>query len=238
MLSDVKTIPSAELSESTHVERVVIVGSGGHGSELQSYLEDLRRHGGPVELMGFIDDRRQSGKWNGAEVLGNLDALAELLKEQATGTLHFITAVGDNKVRRDLVARLSRIDETRLSPWTLRHPASLVGRNVQIGAGTCLAPGSIVTSNARIGSHCILNVNTSVSHDSVIGDFANINPGAVIAGNVQVGAGAYIGAGATLIDRVKVGEWSVIGAGAVVIDDIPAHVTAVGVPARVIKHHD
>ncbi len=231
-------IPVARLSETTHVQQVVIVGSGGHGRELQSYLEDLRRNGEQVEFRGFIDDHRQRGKWNESEILGDLETLAELLRAEAAATLRFITAVGDNKVRRELVVRLSDIDETRLFPWTLRHPASVVGRNVQIGAGTCLAPGSIVTTNAHIGSHCILNVNTSVSHDSVIGDFANINPGAVIAGNVQVGEGAYIGAGATLIDRVKVGEWSVIGAGAVVIDDIPAHVTAVGVPARVIKHHD
>ena len=222
----------------TRACRLVIVGSGGHGSELQSYLADLRNHGATAELLGFIDDHRPAGKWNGTDVLGDLHALQKLLDQEGSTTLQFITAVGDNNVRRELVTRLLRLDSARLLPWTLRHPSSLVGSNVQIGAGTCLAPGSVLTANAKIGSHCILNVNASVSHDSVIGDFANINPGAVIAGNVQVGSGAYIGAGATLVDRVKVGEWSIIGAGAVVVDDIPAHVTAVGVPARVIKHHD
>jgi acetyltransferase EpsM len=41
-----------------------------------------------------------------------------------------------------------------------------------------------------------------------------------------------------LIEKVKVGEWSIIGAGAVVVQDIPPRVTAVGVPARIIKHHE
>jgi acetyltransferase EpsM len=35
---------------------------------------------------------------------------------------------------------------------------------------------------------------------------------------------------------VTVGEWTIVGAGAVVIADLPADVTAVGVPARIIRH--
>ena len=59
----------------------------------------------------------------------------------------------------------------------------------------------------------------------------------VVAGNVGIGEGCYIGAGATLIDKVSIGPWSTVGAGAVVIDDIPADVTAVGVPARIITQN-
>jgi acetyltransferase EpsM len=78
-------------------------------------------------------------------------------------------------------------------------------------------------------------MKASVAHDCVLGDFVNINPGATICGWAQIGEGAYIGAGAVVKDKAKVGAWSIVGAGAVVIKDIPANVTAVGVPARVIK---
>jgi len=44
--------------------------------------------------------------------------------------------------------------------------------------------------------------------------------------------------GATVINRVSIGDWTIVGAGAVVVDDLPAGVTAVGVPARVIVRHD
>jgi len=53
----------------------------------------------------------------------------------------------------------------------------------------------------------------------------------------DIGEGCYIGMGANVIQGITIGPWSIIGAGAVVIRDIPPHVTAVGVPARVIKVH-
>ena len=43
------------------------------------------------------------------------------------------------------------------------------------------------------------------------------------------------GTGAAIIQGITIGEWTIIGAGAVVVDDIPANVTAVGIPAKVIK---
>jgi acetyltransferase-like isoleucine patch superfamily enzyme len=52
---------------------------------------------------------------------------------------------------------------------------------------------------------------------------------------VRLGDGVDLGTGAVIIQNRSIGEWSVIGAGAVVTTDIPAHVTAVGVPCRVIK---
>jgi acetyltransferase EpsM len=69
----------------------------------------------------------------------------------------------------------------------------------------------------------------------VVGDFVNLNPGAAAAGSTRLGEGCYIGAGATVIDKVSVGDWTIVGAGAAVVRDLPPNVTAVGVPARVIK---
>jgi sugar O-acyltransferase (sialic acid O-acetyltransferase NeuD family) len=188
-----------------------------------------------LELVGFVDESKPRGPWDGAQILGGFDELRELA--QTGRTLRYITATGDNRSRRELVCRLAQMGMANVRPWSLIHPRAIVGRNVHVGEGSCLAPGSIVTTNVRIGEHCILNVNSSVSHDCVVGDFVNINPGAVVAGDARIGEGCFIGAGATVIDKVSVGAWSVIGAGAVVISDIPPRVTAVGVPARVIKRH-
>jgi acetyltransferase EpsM len=218
----------------TPLTDLVFLGAGGHAAEMYSYLSDLQAIGEEVNLLGAIDEVNPSGPWEGSRILGDFGVFAALM-DQRTSPLRYITAVGDNALRRKLVRKAE--EAGRATPWTLRHPTALVGRSVRIGVGTLLAPGSIVTTRTEIGRHCILNVKATVSHDCVLGDYVNINPNATIAGWVHIGEGAFVGAGATVIDHVSVGEWSIVGAGTVVIDDIPSFVTAVGVPARIIKRH-
>jgi sugar O-acyltransferase (sialic acid O-acetyltransferase NeuD family) len=216
---------------------LVIVGAGGHGSELLSYTEDLEATGAEIDLLGFIDEGTPPGPIGSTQILGDLAVLARLARSHPRETIHYITAVGSNRAREGLVQRIEGLGLPNLAPWALIHPRATVGSDVSIGPGTCLAPGSIATTRVRIGRHCILNVKASVSHDTVVEDFANLNPGATIAGGVRVGRGCFVGAGATVIQEVSLGENSVIGAGAVVLGDIPANVTAVGVPARIVKRH-
>jgi acetyltransferase-like isoleucine patch superfamily enzyme len=45
----------------------------------------------------------------------------------------------------------------------------------------------------------------------------------------------WIGAGAVITDGVRVGQGAVVAAGAVVTKDVPPHVVAGGVPARILK---
>jgi acetyltransferase EpsM len=214
---------------------IFILGAGGHGSEIVSYIGDLIARGEALRLVGAVDEGKAPGPWCGTEVLGDFARLKELLGAQPDVSFRYITAAGNNQLRRQFVRRVTTLGASNLTAWTLRHPQAVVGRDVTIGEGVCLAPGSILTTRVRLGHHCILNVNASVSHDCEIGDFVNINPGAVVCGNVKIGTGCYIGAGATIIDRVAIGAWTVVGAGAAVTGDLPAGVTAVGVPARVIK---
>lgn len=45
----------------------------------------------------------------------------------------------------------------------------------------------------------------------------------------------WLGANVTVLPGVTIGEGSVIAAGAVVTKDVPANMTAAGVPAKVIR---
>ena len=217
--------------------KIVIVGAGRHGSELYSYLIDLCGNDKAVQFAGFVDDGHPRNELAETWSIGRITDLQHRLAADANTEYGYITATGNNSTRCDLVKRVQALCIPNLSPWTLRHPYAIVGREVQIDEGTCLCPGVILTTQIKIGCHCILNVNSSVSHDCFLGDYVNINPGVTVCGDVRIGEGCYVGTGATIKDKVSIGKWSVIGAGAVVIEDIPPYVTAVGVPARVIKHH-
>jgi len=215
---------------------VVVIGAGGHAAEVCSYALDLQAAGAPVRLLGCVDDHKPVGRYGPVEVLGGFGVFEALVRSEGA-RLRCLTAVGDNETRRRLVTRVDAAAGGRASWWTLRHPSAVVGRDAQIGPGTLLAPGSIVTARVRIGAHCIVNVNASVSHDTVVEDFVNVNPGAVVAGNVRLGTSAYVGAGSTVIEKITIGAGAVVGAGAAVVRDVPARVTTVGVPARVIRSH-
>ena len=69
----------------------------------------------------------------------------------------------------------------------------------------------------------------------MVGDYCHIVPHATLCGQVHVGEGTIMGVGSYAIPCVHIGCWSTIGAGAAVVKDIPDGVTAVGVPARVVK---
>ena len=219
-----QTTPAAQ---GEGVATLVIVGAGRHGLEVEGYLRDMPQ---PPHLLGFLDEHRPPGPFGSSQVLGGFDMVADLMGEH--GSIHYLTAVGDNLARRRLVAQAEAAD---LHPWTLRHPSAQVGLECETGGGTLLAPGVIITRAVTVGAHCILNVGATVSHDCIIGEFVNLNPGVTVCGDVEIGAGCFIGAGSTIIDKVSIGAGTVVGAGAVVIDTLPPGVLAVGTPARVVR---
>lgn len=214
------------------MHQIIIVGAGGHGSEVACYVKELER-AGQVTLLGFIDDGKPVGPMVGGEVLGTMEALHDMV--QLHPYARYITAFGNNALRLRVVSKLASMGLPSLVPATVVSLAAWSGLDVNIGEGTCVAPGAVLTSRVTVGRHCIINVKASLAHDTVVGDYCNINPSATICGNVTIGEGSFIGAGATVIEKRKIGAWTIIGAGSVVTQDLPDGVTAVGVPARIIK---
>jgi acetyltransferase EpsM len=209
---------------------LVIIGAGGHGAEVAAYASDMN-----WPLAGVFDDGKPPGAWHVTMLIGRLDELPQFCVKH--GKVHYITAFGSNSVRREMVQRIKAMGIPNLTPCALRHSTAWTGVGVEVGVGTLLAPNALATTRAKIGAHCILNVKASVSHDCLVDDYCNINPNATICGDVRLGQGCYIGAGAVIIEKRTIGAWSVIGAGSVVTRDLPEGVTALGVPARIVKRH-
>jgi acetyltransferase-like isoleucine patch superfamily enzyme len=62
-----------------------------------------------------------------------------------------------------------------------------------------------------------------------------IGPAVNLSGSCRIGSRVYIGVGASIIDHISIGGGTVIAAGSVVTKDLPDHVLAAGMPARIVK---
>jgi sugar O-acyltransferase (sialic acid O-acetyltransferase NeuD family) len=210
--------------------RVVIIGAGGHGREVLGVYLDCIAYGEDLEVVGFLDENlsRQGEVLDGFPVLGDWRWFNEADREEVL----VVCAVGTPAIARRLILQARQLG---LRLCNAISPLARVSPYAHLGEGVVIFANAVVNTGAHLGDGVVLNLAATVSHDTRVGSYCNINPGARLAGGGDVGEGCYIGMGTSVIQGISIGEWSVIGAGAVVVRDLPPNVTAVGVPARVIK---
>jgi serine O-acetyltransferase len=95
--------------------------------------------------------------------------------------------------------------------------------NCKLGGGLLIPHpnGIVIHPQAEIGPNCLL--------------FQQVTIGDSAGGVPRLGGHVDVGAGARVIGAISIGDHAKIGANAVVTSDVPAHATAVGVPARIIS---
>jgi serine O-acetyltransferase len=100
----------------------------------------------------------------------------------------------------------------------------IIGRGAEFGAGFVLihSTGVVINGSVRGGD------GIYVEHQVTIGADRRRTP--------VLGSDIFIGAGAKIVGPVSIGDGARVGANAVVVRDVPAHHSAVGVPARNIDH--
>jgi serine O-acetyltransferase len=101
------------------------------------------------------------------------------------------------------------------------HPGARIGSGIMIDHAT----GVVIGETAVVGD------NVSMLHSVTLGGSGNSKGDR----HPKIGHCVLISAGAKILGNIHVGDCARIGAGSVVLEDVPAHQTAVGVPARVIK---
>jgi len=215
------------------LKKVVILGAGGFAREVLLIFKDANVVNREWEVLGFIDENEE----NQGVFLCDLPILGgfDWFENGRSSDISAICAVGSPQIKRKMVEKANDID---LKFCSIIHPSAKMSKYVEVGEGTIIAAGNILTTQIKIGSHVIINLDCTIGHDSVIEDYCTVAPGVHISGNVHLEKGGDFGTGSVIIQGITIGAWSIIGAGAAVVNDIPSHVTAVGVPAKVIKEHE
>lgn len=201
---------------------LIIAGAGGFGREIVDVVDSVE---GDV-LVGFVDDGQPDSELLERMGVALLGPSSELARRRA----HYLIGVGSPSTRRTIDERL--LEHGAVARPALVHKTAAIGRLVELGDGTVVCAQAVLTSNIRVGRHVHVNLGTTIGHDCVIGDYVTLAPGVHISGNVVIHDGVEFGSGSVVIPGVEIGEGSIIGAGAVVTKNIPANVTAVGMPAR------
>lgn len=180
----------------------------------------------------FIDDGENKQVVNEHQVY----SFEEFLRLDAIDK-YVAIAIANSHVREKLV---QKIDLYHLKHWSVIAPTMIAMDEVQIGEGAILCNYVHFTSNIKVGKFFHANYFSYVAHDCVIGDYVTFAPGVKCNGNIHIEDHAYIGTGAvikqgTTDQPLVIGKGAVVGMGAVVTKSVPAGVTVIGNPARILE---
>lgn len=210
--------------------RVLLVGGGGHASDVLGVFEALaRQREEPNPIIGLVADSDVDTRRFQQRGVRHLGDLCDIKSIDAS---HYVLGIGFSQSRQSVDARVSGYG---LTGATAVHPLA------DVPPGTPIGPGSVIFSGARlgpsitIGRHVCLSAGAIVGHDCEIQDYATVLPGGTVSGDTQLGEACLIGSNATVLQRLRIGARAIVGAGAVAISDVPDGAVVVGNPAKALE---
>lgn len=210
---------------------IAIYGASGFGKEVMPVVRQQFPTLAKTQFV-FIDDNQAGTTLNGYPVLTYADFIAHPATQKAV-----TIAIANSVVREKLVMRL---EQDKIQHLAVQASNSIILDEVQIGEGSLLCPFTCLTSNIKIGKFFHANIYSYVAHDCVIGDYVTFAPSVKCNGNIHIEDHAYIGTGAVIKQGTPdqplvIGRGAVVGMGAVVTKSVPAGVTVIGNPARILE---
>ncbi|MEZ8825299.1 NeuD/PglB/VioB family sugar acetyltransferase [Vibrio amylolyticus] len=205
-------------------KKVYIVGSGGLGRELYSWLACPESEYDPV---GFVSDDLSS--------LDDFDYPISIVQTienfQPVDSVSLIMGImnpkGKQKVFEQLLLKGASFS-------TFVHPSSIIGHNVKLGTGVVICPMCILTCDITLEDGVFFNTSSTMGHDGRVGKYSSINGKVEIGGGADIGSSVLVGSRALVLPQRKISDSAVIGAGSVVVGHVKSDITVFGNPARKI----
>lgn len=197
-------------------KKVIIIGAGEDGYIIANILKHS------YKIVGFLDDKKA-----GKNIIGRVPDYKKYIKEH-----HFFINIGNNQTRKKIYLKLKKSDAQFVNAI---HKTSYCEGGIKLGNNIFIGANCYINVNSVIGDDVFINNGCLIEHDNKIGSHSHLTPGVITGGGVSIGEESFIGLGTIINDHLSIGNNVIIGSGAVVISNIHSYVTAVGVPAKIVK---
>jgi len=214
-------------------KRIVVIGAGGMAREIRWLISDINAVSLQYEFAGYIV--------SDLNAIGPHDSRGDIVGDYAwlnknRSSVHALAiGIGNPSARLKVAQQLKALAPDVEFP-SLIHPTVVLDQaSATLEEGALVCAGVVATVNIKLQAFALCNFACTLGHEATIGRGSVINPGANVSGGVTIGDGVLVGTGARVLQYLSVGEGATVGAGAVVTQNVPAGVTVVGIPAKVLR---
>jgi len=196
------------------MKEVIIIGSGGHGAELDDYIYYNRKHGAEeYKIIGYLDDNPD----NYSSYSFSAPLIGGVKDHDVRRDIYYIMGIANLAYRQKFVEQYIKSGAKFLS---LIHAAAYISRSSKIGSGVIIGPNANLGPNTRIDDFSVINSRSSMGHDTIVGKYNFISPNVCFSGFTEVGNGNLFGINSATIPGIHIGNNNKIMAGMVIDKNI------------------
>lgn len=210
-------------------KNLLIIGAGGAGREVESWIQLVPENKRDVRIKGFLDDNPNAldGYPCAYQIVGT--PLDYSYQSDDCVVIAFTASL-------ELRARLYwELKKRNVSFYTFVAPNAIVGQNACIEEGAIICPNCLISTNANIGPNVFVNCGSQIGHDSNIGAHTAMMARVDVGGNCEIGEQTYFGTGSVISPGTYVCDKAQLSCGTVLTRSIRKPATFFGNPAVQLK---
>ena len=197
------------------MKEIIIIGSGGHGAELDDYIfyNNRKSENEQYKIIGYLDDNPD----NYSSYSFSAPLIGGVKDHQVRNDIYYIMGIANLEYRQKFVEQYLG-DGAKFLP--LVHASAYISRSSKIGSGVIIGPNANLGPNVMIDDFSVINSRSSMGHDTIVGKFNFISPNVCFSGFTKVGNGNLFGINSATMPGINVGNNNKIMAGMVLDRDV------------------